>query len=192
MQIIQSPSKNFYNGRFGYKPELIVVHITDGYYPGDLNWLRGASVPPVSSSYFIAPDGTTHQLVDDANGAWHAGRVDHPTAKLVVARPGINPNWYSIGIEVSLKPPATIQPEQRVSLKELIRELCAKHGIPIDRDHIIGHKEIFSLKTCPGSVNVDQLVAELAQPTPPVPVPPPVMVDKEAFKKTIINYIQSL
>lgn len=189
MNIIQSPSKNFYNGRFGYKPELIVVHCTDGFFPSDLAWLRGASNPSVSSSYYIAPDGTTHQLVDDANGAWHAGRVLNPTAKLL--KPGINPNYYSIGIEVSLKPPATIQPEQRTSLKELIRELAARHGIPIDRDHIIGHKEIFSGKTCPGTINVDQLVADMAVPAP-VPVPPPVMVDKEVFKKTIINYIQSL
>ncbi|MCR4307371.1 MAG: N-acetylmuramoyl-L-alanine amidase, partial [Candidatus Berkelbacteria bacterium] len=137
MNIIQSPSKNFYNGRFGHKPELIVVHITDGYFPGDLNWLRGASNPPVSSSYFIAPDGTAHQLVDDANGAWHAGRILNPTFKLFKGM-NINPNWYTIGIEVSCRPPAVPAVAQMNSLKELIKELCVKHNIPVDRDHIIG------------------------------------------------------
>lgn len=185
MQIIQSPSTNHYNGRNGYKPELIVVHITDGYFPGDLNWLRGASQPPVSSSYFIAPDGTAHQLVDDANGAWHAGRILNPTFKLFKGM-NINPNWYTIGIEVSCKPPAVPTPAQMIVLKQLIKELCVKHNIPVDRDHVIGHKEIFSAKTCPGPINMDQLVAEMAV------VPPPTMVDKEEFKKKIINYIQSL
>lgn len=196
MNIIQSPSTNFYKGRFGHKPELIVVHCTDGFFPSDLTWLRGASNPPVSSSYYVAPDGATHQLVDDANGAWHAGRVLNPTAKLLKKNTTgvvINPNYYTIGIEVSLRPPAIAGAAQWSSLKELIKELCAKHNIPIDRDHIIGHKEIYSGKTCPGTINVDQLVVELAVPAPPVPVPvPPNMVDKTEFKNKIINYIQSL
>lgn len=187
MEIIQTPSKNFYNGRFGYKPELIVIHCTDGYFPGDLNWLRGDSNPPVSSSYFISPASGIYQLVDDANGAWHAGRVLNPTAKLLkknAAGVVINPNYYSLGIEVSLKPPALVTPGQWDSLKKLVRELCARHGIPVDRDHIIGHKEIFSGKTCPGTINVDQLVAELVTPSN--------MVDKEEFKNKIITYIKSL
>jgi len=190
MNLVRSPSKNFYNGRFGYKPELIVVHCTDGYYPGDLNWLRGASDPPVSSSYYIAPDGTAHQLVDDANGAWHAGRVLNPSAKLVVARPNINPNWYSIGIEVSLRGNENIRQLQWDSLKKLVRYLAGKYNIPVDRDHIVGHREIFSAKTCPGLINIDQLVAELNQ-AEPLPIPPN-LVDKEELKSKIINYIKTL
>ena len=190
MNIIQSPSKNFYNGRFGYKPELIVVHCTDGSYPSDLAWLRGTSNPPVSSSYYIAPDGATHQLVDDANGAWHAGRVLNPTASMVASRPGINPNYYSLGIEVSLRPPAIAGAAQYEALKDLIRHLANKHNISIDRQHIVGHKEIFSGKTCPGTIDVTKLVADLS--AAPVPVPPSNMVDKEEFKKKIITYIQSL
>ena len=193
MNIIQSPSKNFYNGRFGYRPELIVVHCTDGSYPSDLDWLRGTSNPPVSSSYYVAPDGAVHQLVDDANGAWHAGRVLNPTAGLLkknAAGEVINPNYYTLGIEVSLRPPAVAGPAQYDALKDLIKYLANKHAISIDRQHIIGHKEIYSGKTCPGTIDVTKLVADLS--VAPVPVPPSNMVDKEEFKKKIINYIQSL
>src|SRR3990167_10556887 len=148
MNIIQSPSKNFYKGRFGFKPELIVVHCTDGFYPSDLAWLRGLDPrSQVSSSYYIAPDGAVHQLVDDANGAWHAGVVSNPTAKMVASRPGINPNYYSIGIEVSLRPPAVTGTAQYEALKDLIRHLANKHSISIDRSHIVGHKEIRHAKT---------------------------------------------
>ena len=189
MNIIQTPSKNFYNGRFGHKPELIVIHCTDGFFPSDLQWLTVTSNPPVSSSYYVAPAGGIHQLVDDANGAWHAGRVLNPTAKLLkknTAGVVINPNYYSIGIEVSLKPPAFVQPDQWKALKELIVHLATKHNIPIDRDHIIGHKEIYSAKTCPGTINVDRLVLELQTP------PSTGLVDKEEFKNKIINYIKTL
>jgi len=188
MQIIQSPSKNFYIGRNGYKPELIVVHCTDGSAPGDINWLRGIDPrSQVSSNYYIAPLGVVHQLVDDANGAWHAGRILNPTFKLFKGA-NINPNYYTIGIEVSLLGSQQIRAEQWASLKKLVSFLAGKHGIPVDRDHIIGHKEIFSGKTCPGTINVDQLVVELAAPAPV----PPTMVDKEALKLQIINFIKSL
>ena len=194
MQIIQSPSTNFYKGRFGYKPELIVVHCTDGFFPSDLAWLRGSGTSQVSSSYYIAPDSAVHQLVDDANGAWHAGVLANPTAKLLkknAAGVFINPNWYTLGIEVSLRPPAVSPAAQWQALKELVVHLATKHGIPIDRDHIIGHKEIRATKTCPGTINVDQLVVELSSPAP-LPVPPSNMVDKEEFKLKIIEAIKNL
>lgn len=193
MQIIQSPSKNFYVGRKGYKPELIVVHCTDGNAPGDFNWLRGEGGSRVSSSYYISPAGDVHQLVDDANGAWHAGNVLNPTAKLLKKNAfgiTVNPNYYSLGIEVSLLGSQAIGHKQWASLKELVAHLAGKHGIVIDRDHVIGHKEIYAAKTCPGKIDVDALVRELQ--AAPAPVPPPIMVDKEAFKNQIINYIKSL
>ena len=91
MQIIQSPSPNFYS-RGGYGPEVIVVHVTDGLFPGDLNWLRNPK-SQVSSHFLIAPDGTVHQLVAEANAAWHAGRVQNPTAPL---KKNVNPNLYCV------------------------------------------------------------------------------------------------
>jgi N-acetylmuramoyl-L-alanine amidase len=41
----------------------------------------------------------------------------------------------------------------------LVRDICARWSIPIDRDHIIGHREIYGHKTCPGPVvDLDRLV----------------------------------
>jgi len=193
MQIIQSPSKNSYS-RQGYKPELIVIHCTDGFFPGDLNWLRNTSgQSQVSSHYVISPAGAVHQLVDDSLAAWHAGRDFNPTARLLKKNSLgsiINANFYSIGIEISLKPPVIAPAVQWQAIKELVQYLATKHGIPLDRDHIIGHKEIFGKKTCPGTINVDQLVAEL-QPKPPVPPPAPEW-NKEEYRRTIINFIKNL
>ncbi len=70
---------------------------------------------------------------------------------------------------------------------ELIAELAKKWNIPLDRDHVIGHHEINSRKTCPGKkVDLDKLVRmalviifpdQLTQPgsgLSPTPTPPSV------------------
>lgn len=195
MTIIKSPSPNFYS-RQGYKPELIVVHITEGYFPSDLQYLRNPApiggVGPVSAHDLIAPDGTIHELVDWQYGAWHAGRVLNPTAKLLKKNwlgSYINPNYYSYGIEVSCMPPAAPTPMQLTALKERLKERLTLFQLPTDRDHVIGHREIFSGKTCPGPINLDQIVIELTLPTS---IPTVTMVDKEMFKQQIINLIKEL
>jgi N-acetyl-anhydromuramyl-L-alanine amidase AmpD len=187
MNIIKSPSPNFY-GRQGYKPELIVVHITDGYFPSDLAWLRNPNPPPpagpVSSHDLIAPNGDVHELVDWQNGAWHAGRVLNPTAKLKKNLWGgyINPNYYSYGIEVSCKPPSVPTPAQIENLKARIKDRLALFGLPTDRDHVIGHKEIYSGKTCPGPIDIDQLVIKMVAPA----------VDRVAIVKQIKDLADKL
>jgi N-acetylmuramoyl-L-alanine amidase len=41
----------------------------------------------------------------------------------------------------------------------LIRDLCTRWSIPIDRDHVIAHHEIYAMKPCPGpSADLDRLV----------------------------------
>lgn len=171
MNITQSPSPNFYS-RQGYKPELIVVHVTDGYAHGDLHYLQNPNPPggvgPVSAHFYIDPAGAIHQLVREDQGAWHAGRVLNPTAKLLKKNwlgQHVNPNYYTVGIEVSCKPPVEPTPAQMVSLKWLIgNHLKTLLNVTIDRDHIIGHREIFAGKTCPATLNVDKLVTELMPP----------------------------
>src|SRR3990167_1220116 len=156
LNIIQSTSKNFFKGRSGHKPELIVVHCTDGAHPGDLNWLRGGGTSQVSSHYLVTPGGEVIQLVKDEDVAWHAGVVVSPTARLL--KPGINPNLYTIGIETSLRPGAVMNEAQARALKELVKLVAERHGIALDRDHVIGHKEIRASKSCPGTISVDKLV----------------------------------
>ena len=163
MDIFQHGSVN-YNSRGGYKPEVIVIHCTDGVFPGDLKWLqkRGSWV---SAHFFISPDGTIFQLVHTKNAAWHAGRVVRPTASLK-SRYGIyiNPNRYTIGIEVSMLAKNQAKEKQMKSLKWLVKDLSKKHNIRIDREHIWGHREIRADKTCPGTISVDKLVYDINNP----------------------------
>lgn len=183
MNIIQKPSPNF-SSRGTSKPEMIVVHCTDGSYPGDLNYLcnpnPGSAVGAVSSHFYVAPDGQVYQLVDMANVAWCNGRVDKPTAKLKKDLLGkyINPNLYTVSIETSLRATEELRPAQEASLKELIRYIASTYNIPLNRDKVIGHREIYSLKTCPGKINIESLLGQEQ--------------DKEKIKQQIIDLVNKL
>ena len=142
----QSPSPNF-NSRGGSKIEKVVVHCTDGSYPGDLKFLqdpKGGAAGPVSAHYLVAPNGEIHQLVQEKDRAWCNGRVDKPTAKLKKTMLGgyVNPNDYTISIEVSMRAVDTIGGMQWVSLKNLVQDICTRNGIAINRENIIGQREI--------------------------------------------------
>ncbi len=183
MNITYSPSPNFYE-RSGHKPELIVIHCTEGSWPGDKEWLSLAK-SQVSAHFIISPKGEIYQLVSTEKAAWHAGRVDKPTAKLKKNLVGsyVNPNLYSIGIEVSLRASEKMSPEQNASLVELVQEMAKQYSIPVDRDHVVGHKEIFSLKTCPGTINVDDVVASAK---------PQTAETNDDIKKQIIDLLNKI
>lgn len=182
MSYTQSPSPNF-SGRKGFKPELIVIHCTDGFFPSDMQFLQnptGGAAGPVSAHFVVSPTGAVHQLVDEANSAWHAGRVDKPTAKLKKNVFGVyeNPNLYSVGIEVSLRAGTIMPKDQELALRKLVREIAGRHNIPLDRDHVVGHREIFSAKTCPSTINIDEIIKEIGGSTLS-----PTPTDKEKIKE---------
>lgn len=159
MNIIQKKSPNFWVGRKGYRPEGVVIHIMDGTLVGTDSWFANpASL--VSAHYGIGRTGEVHQYVKEEDTAWHAGRVDAPAWKLI--KPNINPNLYTVGIEHEGKPDDVWTDAMKQSSADLIREICKRWQIPIDRTHIVGHFEIFSKKpNCPTSNKkiIDELVA---------------------------------
>lgn len=167
MNIIQKKSSNFWVGRKGYRPEAVVIHIMDGTLSGTDSWFANPT-SQVSAHYGIGKNGEIHQYVQENDSAWHAGRVDAPLWKLI--RPNVNPNLYTIGIEHEGRPNDIWTQSMKESSVNLIREICQRWQIPIDRDHVIGHFEIFSKKpNCPASDKriLDELVA-LAREQEPV------------------------
>lgn len=150
MQIISKKSPNFFSGRGGKKPEIVVLHIMAGTLAGTDTWF-GKTSSQVSSHYGIGADGTIHQYVDEKDTAWANGRVSNPTSTIVKSKGG-NPNQYSISIEhegndLSKQPNAEIE-----ASAALVADICSRWGIPIDREHIIGHYEIYSIKpNCPAT-----------------------------------------
>lgn len=140
---------NFSAGRNGFKPEAIVIHIMDGSLAGTDSWFADAK-SGVSSHYGIGKTGEVHQYVEESDTAFHAGVVDKPSWKLLL--PGKNPNLYTIGIEHEGKPLVSdVWPvAMKLTSATLIAEIAKRWGIPLDREHIIGHYEIRASKpNCP-------------------------------------------
>ncbi len=167
---IWKESPNFWQGRKGYKPEAIVIHIMDGTLAGTDSWFANAQ-SQVSAHYGIGKNGEVHQYVKEEDTAWHAGRIDTPSWKLIKAST-INPNLYTIGIEHEGKPDDVWTNAMKQASAQLIKQICDQWQIPIDRDHIIGHYQIFSKKpNCPATDKkiIDELISlakGTAQPNP--------------------------
>lgn len=160
---------NYRVGRRGtYPVDMLVIHVTEGDASSTVAWFNNPEAK-VSAHYLVREDGRIVQFVDEGNTAFHAGRVSAPTAELVLDRAGVNPNSFSIGIEHEGDGKHEMTSAQRGASIALIQDICQRRSIPIDRTHIVGHHEIFALKSCPGAIDVDALVAEAAGESPEWP-----------------------
>lgn len=162
IELVASP--NYRKGRSGYKPEIVVLHIMAGSLSGTDAWFKNSG-SQVSSHYGIGENGEIHQYVDESDTAWANGRVSGATSKIVNKHAGINPNLFSISIEhegsdLSKQPFSEIK-----ASAELVADICKRNNIPMDRDHIIGHYEIFAGKpNCPATdKGVIQKIIDMAK-----------------------------
>ena len=52
----------------------------------------------------------------------------------------------------------------------LLARICGRWEIPLDREHVVGHRELFAAKRCPGNLDPERLIAEwYLRDTPPSP-----------------------
>jgi len=153
-------SPNFTKGRNGYKPELVVIHVMAGSLAGTDSWFANPK-SQVSTHYGIGLQGQVHQYVLEENTAWGNGRVSNPTYSLY--KPNVNPNLYTISIEHEGQDLSKGTPAMIEASAKLVREIATRHNIPIDRDHVIGHYQIFSSKpNCPSTDKsiIDTIIAK--------------------------------
>ena len=147
------PAKHF-RETSGRTIERIVIHITDGQ--PDHNRTSAYFQNPdadgqtvyASAHYIVGRAGEVLQLVEHRHVAFHA----------------CSANSNSIGIEHCARSPKEWgrsdpgmlpTPEQYLASARLVRFLCNQFGIPIDRNHILGHCEAdpkTSHTDCPNGV----------------------------------------
>ncbi len=117
---------NYRAGR-AEKLDKIVIHVTQGSYAGSISWFQNPEAK-VSAHYVVrSSDGDVTQMVRDADTAYHAKSAN--ASSLGIEHEGYvdDPSWFTDAM-------------YRSSAK-LTRHLADKHGIPLDRQHIIGHSE---------------------------------------------------
>ena len=129
----------------------IVIHITDGgpNINGVVRWFQlprsHRHFKPVSSHYIVGQDGEVVQMVQHKDIAHHARGA----------------NSTSIGIEhVANTRGLDYTEAQYCASAALVRWLADQHGIPIDRQHILGHREATQTsKTCPAQFDWDYFMS---------------------------------
>lgn len=161
MNIIKKPSPDYTVGRKKYKPLAIVIHIMEGSLSGTDSWF-GIRQSRVSAHYGVGRNGEVHQYVDENNTAWHTGVITDPSWSLIKKAGNgvyVNPNYYTIGIEHEGTVDTDWPDAMYESSSTLIAEISKRWDIPIDRNHIIGHHEIYAVKACPGhKVDFNKLI----------------------------------
>ncbi|EYT81671.1 hypothetical protein CF54_18095 [Streptomyces sp. Tu 6176] len=109
----------------------IVIHDTEGTYDSALNVFQNPA-SYASTNYLIrASDGQVTQVVENKNESWHAGNK--------------SVNMHSIGVEhegYAVKKGSWYTEPEYESSATLVKYLAAEYGIPLDREHILGHDEI--------------------------------------------------
>ncbi|MCL2225580.1 MAG: peptidoglycan recognition protein family protein [Defluviitaleaceae bacterium] len=171
MKITQRPSPNHTVLRNGRIPDMIVNHITEGAFPGTLDWISPrpaetikqyhARVPAasrVSYTYTISRRGEITQHVRIKDMAWGNGTTTdggsrcHTTSLIAeIRRRRENANRYTISIGYEgrhSEKQGGLTPEQlnaAIWLHDHIRkEVKQIYGteIPISRENIIGHVDV--------------------------------------------------
>ena len=159
LELLDAPTPHRERGRRAQAPRMVVVHTNVGTFESTLAWFAEPS-SGVSAHYLVALDGRVARFVDEADTARHAGRVRRPTAALAS---NANPNRYTIGVEFEDggDPHGVARTsEQYEAGGVLVAEIAGRWGIPLDRAHVLGHRELFAAKDCPGNLDVELLVEE--------------------------------
>lgn len=133
-----STCPNHNDGRFGIKIDTLVLHNTEGSMASAIARFQDEG-EQVSAHLIIDRDGTTVQMVDFSNTAWHAGDRTY--------------NRRSIGIEnVASQSEMWLTTLEEQKLVAWCRYLMKTFGISIK--NVIPHRAIVST-SCPGSIWID-------------------------------------
>ena len=134
---------NNYGSRYNNKIQFVILH----WIVGTLESADATFQSPtrLASAHYGVGDSDIHQYVKEEDCAWHAGNL------LV--------NHQSIGIENEGGPNLPITEATYKTLAELVKDICSRYQIPVDRQHIKGHKEVSDKPTaCPGTLDIDKVI----------------------------------
>lgn len=137
-------------------PDAIAIHIADGSKASVVATFKDPSVQK-SSNFLVNRDGSITQFVNTANASYCTGNIDNPINELTLNRKE-NPNDWTISIEHEGFGTADITDAQYSATAMLCKFLSLKWGVPLNRTHVFGHREVFSKKTCPGLINIDKII----------------------------------
>lgn len=142
-----NPTTQVGNWDYNRKPiDMVIIHTMDGYMGGTLSWFNKPE-SKVSAHYLLSVDGKQWiQTAEETKVCYHSGKYD------------TNQRSIAIEVEDNNNPHAAREEAVYNALAQMVVDQARFYGFPIDRDHVKGHREISSGKSCPAAISVDEVV----------------------------------
>lgn len=138
----RSTQGGFEKGRHGKKIDLIILYTTE--HAADRAKRLWRESEAVSGHYIVTTNGEVWQFLKDSDAGWHAGNMDYNLRSIAIAVEGFadpeNP-------ENTFKSTGWQSKAELESLGRLIKWLCQRYQIPVDRAHIIGKNQVPGVAT---------------------------------------------
>ncbi|MEU6573855.1 N-acetylmuramoyl-L-alanine amidase [Streptomyces sp. NPDC046805] len=112
-----------------YPIDRVVIHVTQGGYDSAVKVFQDPA-HGAAAHYIVRKDGRVTQLIRELDVAFHAGNREY--------------NERSVGIEHEgfVEDASSFTDEMYAASARLTTAICGRYGIPVDREHVIGHAEV--------------------------------------------------
>lgn len=112
-----------------YDVDMVIIHVTQGSFDSAVKVFRDPG-HGAAAHYIVRKDGHITQMIRELDVAYHAGNRAY--------------NERSVGIEHEgfVDRPEDFTDAMYEASARLTARICARYGIPVDREHIIGHVEV--------------------------------------------------
>ncbi|MGW2723313.1 N-acetylmuramoyl-L-alanine amidase [Streptomyces sp. NPDC001492] len=112
-----------------YAIDRVVVHVTQGGFASAVKAFQDPD-HKAAAHYIVRKNGHVTQMIRELDVAFHAGNREY--------------NERSVGIEHEgfVEDRSSFTDAMYASSARLTAGICRRYGIPVDREHIIGHVEV--------------------------------------------------
>jgi N-acetyl-anhydromuramyl-L-alanine amidase AmpD len=112
-----------------YAIDRVVIHVTQGSYASAVKAFQDPG-HRAAAHYIVRGDGRVTQMIRELDVAFHAGNWEY--------------NQRSVGIEHEgfVDRASSFTDAMYAASARLTARICDRYGIPVDREHIIGHVEV--------------------------------------------------
>jgi N-acetyl-anhydromuramyl-L-alanine amidase AmpD len=168
-----------HGNRGNQKPDVIVLHVSEGYYDSGIDWLCSPKAQ-ASTHFFVAKDGRCAQLVDIEKSAWGNATTYKVSTdkryykkskkKLINTRP-MSANRYTVSIEFEgfYKDGGSLTEQQHKTAIDLlihIRKQVKKlynYDIPMDNEHVMSHSALVPQwkPYCGKNIDIEKLLLDV-------------------------------
>ena len=113
-----------------YPVQMVIIHDIEGTYGSAIQHFQNPSAE-ASAHYVVSDAGQITQMVHEHDIAWHAGNWDYNTRAIGIEHEGYayaQPTWYTTAMYDASA--------------QLTASICSRWGVPMDRNHVIGHYQV--------------------------------------------------